>query len=139
MTALECVVNNDEVCELDSLIKMVLIHHQFESVHPFPDGNGRVLNVLYLARTGLLDTPNLYLSRYIYEYKAEYYLLRQAIRESDDEPDKSIAWQNWILYMLNAVFEAAQTTLALVIGIRDHKPGFLLVESTTMLRFEILS
>ncbi len=123
MTALERFVNDDEVCELDPLIKMALIHHQFESIHPFADGNGRIgriLNVLYLARTGLLDTPILYLSRYINENKAEYYLLLQAIRESDNESDRSIAWQNWILYMLNAVSETAQTTLALVIGIRDQ-------------------
>lgn len=123
MTALERFVNDDEICKLDPLIKMALIHHQFESIHPFPDGNGRIgriLNVLYLARTGLLDTPILYLSRYINENKAEYYLLLQGIRESDNEPDRSIAWQNWILYMLNAVSETAQTTHALVIGIRDQ-------------------
>ncbi len=63
--------------------------------------------------------------RYIYENKAEYYLLLQAIRESDDEPDKSIAWQNWILYILNAVSKTAQTTLAFVIGIRDQMAALI--------------
>jgi len=68
MADLEQYINEDELCDLDPLIKMAIIHHQFESIHPFSDGNGRIgriLNVLYLVRTGLLDTPILYLSRYI--------------------------------------------------------------------------
>jgi len=121
MTELERFVNDDDICTLDPLIKMALIHQQFESVHPFPDGNGRIgriLNVLYLTRTGLLDTPILYLSRYITENKADYYRLLHAIRETDNESDNSEAWQSWVLYMLNAVSQTAQTTL--VIGIRDQ-------------------
>ena len=68
MTALERFLNDDTASDLDPLIKMALIHHQFECIHPFPDGNGRIgriLNVLYLTRTGLLDIPILYLSRHI--------------------------------------------------------------------------
>lgn len=114
MSALEHFVNEDEFCALDPLIKMALIHHQFESIHPFPDGNGRIgriLNVLYLTRTGLLDSPILYLSGHITRTKAEYYRLLQAVRDRQD-------WEAWVLYMLTAVAETAQTTLGLVEGIR---------------------
>ncbi|MCY3983207.1 MAG: Fic family protein [Roseovarius sp.] len=78
MSELEKFVNVDEICDLDPLIKMALIHHQFESIHPFADGNGRVgriLNVLYLTKTGLLDIPILYLSRYVTHTKGDYYRL----------------------------------------------------------------
>ena len=114
MTALERFVNDDTACALDPLIKMALIHHQFESIHPFPDGNGRIgriLNVLYLTRTGLLDIPVLYLSRHITRTKADYYRLLQSVRDTG-------AWEPWVLYMLTAVAETAQTTLGLVEGIR---------------------
>lgn len=117
MTALERFVNDDEACDLDPLIKMALIHHQFESIHPFPDGNGRIgriLNVLYLARTGLLEIPILYLSRHITRTKADYYRLLQAVRE---DPDGS-AWEAWTLYMLTAVESTAYATLELVEGVR---------------------
>jgi Fic family protein len=116
MSALERFVNEDECSSLDSLIKIALIHHQFESIHPFPDGNGpigRILNVLYLIHASLLETPFLYLSRHITRTKANYYRLIQAVRTQD-------AWEDWILYMLEAVGEAAQTTLALVEGIRTQ-------------------
>ncbi len=114
MTALERFVNDDDASPLDPLIKMALIHHQFESIHPFPDGNGRIgriLNILYLTRTGLLDIPVLYLSRHITRTKADYYRLLQAVRETG-------AWEPWVLYMLEAVEKTAQTTLGLVEGIR---------------------
>lgn len=116
MTALERFVNDDELCTLDPLIKMALIHHQFESIHPFPDGNGRIgriLNVLYLTRTGLLDIPILYLSRHITRTKADYYHLLQAVRQDG-------AWEEWLLYMLEAVAETAATTLGMVEGIRSQ-------------------
>ncbi len=116
MTALEQFLNDDDACTLDPLIKMALIHHQFESIHPFPDGNGRlgrILNVLYLTRTGLLDIPVLYLSRHITRTKAEYYSLLQAVRDEG-------AWEEWVLYMLEAVAVTAQTTLVLVEGIRQQ-------------------
>lgn len=110
MTRLERFVNDDGACSLDPLIKMALIHHQFESIHPFPDGNGRIgriLNVLYLTRTGLLEIPVLYLSRHITRTKADYYRLLQSVRDDG-------AWEEWVLYMLAAVGETAQTTLGLV-------------------------
>ena len=114
MSDLERFVNDDGLCDLDPLIKMALIHHQFESIHPFPDGNGRVgriLNVLYLTRTGLLDIPILYLSRYITRHKDEYYRLLQKVRDEG-------AWEAWILYMLRAVAETSRITLELIEGMR---------------------
>jgi Fic family protein len=116
MSALERFINEDERSSLDPLIKMALIHHQFESIHPFPDGNGRIgriLNVLYLTRAGLLEIPILYLSRHITRTKADYYRQLQAVRGEG-------AWEDWILYMLEAVADTAQTTLALVEGIRNQ-------------------
>ncbi len=113
MTALERFINDDDASGLDPLVKMAIVHHQFESIHPFPDGNGRIgriVNVLYLARTGLLHAPILYLSRYITMHKAEYYRLLQAVRESG-------AWEDWLLYMLDAVSETSQETLRLIDGI----------------------
>jgi Fic family protein len=116
MTALERFVNDDAVSDLDPLIKMALIHHQFESIHPFPDGNGRIgriLNVLYLTRTGLLDIPILYLSRHITRNKGDYYRLLQAVRDEG-------AWEEWVIFMLEGVAETAKTTLRLVSGIGEH-------------------
>lgn len=114
MTSLEQFINDDAISNLDPLIKMALIHHQFESIPPFSDGNGRIgriLNVLYLTRVGLLDIPILYLSRAITRSKSEYYRLLQAVREEDN-------WEPWIIYMLDAVSTTACTTLELVEGIR---------------------
>jgi Fic family protein len=125
MTALERFVNDDAACDLDPLIKMALIHHQFESIHPFPDGNGRlgrILNVLYLTRTGLLDIPILYLSRYITTHKAEYYRLLQQVRDEG-------AWEAWVLYMLRAVAETSIQTLELVQGV-----GVLMADYKSRLR-----
>lgn len=112
MAALETFINEDEASDLDPLVKMALIHHQFESIHPFSDGNGRIgriLNVLYLTRVGLLDIPVLYLSRYITTNKAEYYRLLQGVRDTGE-------WEPWLLYMLNAVSETAHQTLQLIDG-----------------------
>jgi len=114
MTALERFVNDDEASDLDPLIKMALIHHQFESIHPFRDGNGRIgriLNVLYLVKSGLLDTPILYLSRYITTHKAEYYRLLQHVRDSGE-------WEGWLLYMLRAIAESSIQTLDLIESVR---------------------
>ena len=86
MTNLEAFINNPEVSDLDPLIKMAIIHHQFESIHPFTDGNGRtgrIVNILYLVINNLLDLPILYLSRFITHNKGEYYQLLQAIRDND--------------------------------------------------------
>ncbi len=120
MTALERFVNEDEACPLDPLIKMALIHHQFESIHPFPDGNGRIgriLNVLYLTRTDLLEIPILYLSRHITRTKGDYYRLLQGVRDAEGAAE---AWEAWVLYMLEAVALTAETTLGLVEGMRGQ-------------------
>lgn len=124
MQALEQFVNDDAVCRhLDPLIKMALIHHQFESIHPFSDGNGRIgriLCVLYLVQAGLLDSPVLYLSRYINRHKADYYRLLQAVR--DDTPHsfaRLAAWRAWVIFMLNGVAQTAQQAVQLVGGMRD--------------------
>lgn len=114
MADLEAFINDDSRSDLDPLVKMAIIHHQFESIHPFSDGNGRVgriLNVLYLTRTGLLEIPILYLSRAINGSKPTYYRLLQQVRDTGQ-------WEPWLLYMLNAVTETAGTTLELIEGIR---------------------
>lgn len=97
------VLEQNQVFDADPLIKMALIHHRFESIHPFYDGNGqtgRILNMLYLVQKELLDVPVLYLSRYIVQNKPDYYRLLQAVRESD-------AWEDWVLYMLAGVEQTA--------------------------------
>lgn len=113
MRDLEHFINDHEACAWDPMIKMAVIHHQFESIHPFPDGNGRVgriLNVLYLVQQGLLDTPILYLSRYITQTKPEYYRLLQAVRDDG-------VWEEWILYLLEGIRATAQETTTLLGGI----------------------
>ncbi len=110
MKNLEQFINDDSVSDLDTLVKMAVIHYQFESIHPFYDGNGRtgrIINVLYLIMNGLLDLPILYMSRYIIKNKGDYYKLLQEVRQSD-------CWENWIIYMLNAVEEISIETLSLV-------------------------
>jgi len=115
MTALERFINDDTASDLDPLVKMALIHHQFESIHPFSDGNGRIgriINVLYLTRVGLLEIPILYLSRYVTTHKADYYRLLQAVRDDGE-------WEPWLLYMLRAVSETSRQTLDLIEGMRS--------------------
>jgi Fic family protein len=89
--------------DLDPLVKMAIIHYQFEAIHPFFDGNGRtgrIILLLYLKMTGLLDLPALYLSNYIIEHKNEYYANLRKITEEAN-------WQDWILYMLDMVEQTA--------------------------------
>lgn len=115
MANLEQFINDEELSTLDPLIKMAIIHHQFESVHPFYDGNGRtgrIVNILYLVITGMLDLPILYLSRYITHNKAEYYRLIQAVR--DKNTDNAKQWEEWILFMLKGLEQTAQDTIDLV-------------------------
>lgn len=107
-------LNRSEPGDPDPLVMMAVLHYQFESIHPFYDGNGRtgrILNLLHLVLHGLLDLPVLYLSRYIVRNKAEYYRGLQAVRESE-------AWESWVLYMLRAVEGTAKETLARVREIR---------------------
>ena len=118
MANLEAFINRPEMCEIDPLIKMAIIHHQFESIHPFYDGNGRtgrIINVLYLVINRLLDLPILYLSRYITQNESQYYSLIQAIRDKGEE--NSSEWQEWILFILKGVEQTALDTTRLVQGI----------------------
>lgn len=105
----------DEESELDPLIRLAIQHYQFEAIHPFPDGNGRtgrVLNILYLLQQGLLDSPILYLSRYIIRHKADYYrLLLEVTTER--------AWSPWILYVLDCVEESCIWTTDKIKAIRE--------------------
>lgn len=115
MTNLEQYINDESMSEFDTLVKMAIIHYQFESIHPFYDGNGRtgrIINVLYLVMNDLLNLPVLYLSRYIIEHKADYYKLLQEVRETDN-------WENWILYMLDSVEQISKETIVLIGKIRD--------------------
>ena len=103
-------INNDSLEDYDYLVKMALIHFQFESIHPFYDGNGRsgrILNVLYLVLKDLLELPILYLSSYIIKHKRDYYKLLQEVREKEN-------YNDWIMYMLNAVEVTANNTCSLI-------------------------
>ena len=120
MENLESFINDDSLSDQDPLIKMAIIHHQFESIHPFYDGNGRtgrIINILYLVISGLLDLPILYLSRYITHNKGEYYRLIQAIRDAGENNAKQ--WEDWILFMLKGVEKTAEETIRLVKGIGE--------------------
>lgn len=115
MGNLERFINEEGLCDWDPLTRMAVIHHQFESIHPFYDGNGRtgrIVNVLYLVRQGLLGSPVLYLSRYINQHKADYYRLLQDVRDSG-------VWESWLLFMLDAVEQTAHQTTTLVYAIKN--------------------
>jgi len=125
MAELERYIHEDSA--VDPLVRMAVIHHQFETIHPFYDGNGRtgrIVNILFLVRAGLLDSPILYLSRYISQTKEAYYAELQRVRDTGE-------WESWLLYMLRGVAVTARHTTDLVeaIGrllqrhkhhIRDH-------------------
>lgn len=115
MDNLESYINNAEIQDIDPLIKLAVIHHQFESIHPFYDGNGRtgrIIAILYLVINDLLDLPILYLSRYITHHKGDYYRLIQAVR--DNAPDNFNQWEEWILFILRGIEETATDTIRLV-------------------------
>lgn len=117
MENLEQYINDSSMSDIDPLIKMAIIHHQFESIHPFYDGNGRtgrIISILYLVANDLLDLPILYLSRFITHNKGEYYRLLQDVREVEDNAPQ---WEAWILFMLKGVEETAKETIRLVKGI----------------------
>jgi Fic family protein len=110
MNNLEQFINDDALCDADPLVKMAVIHHQFESIHPFYDGNGRagrIINILYLVAKGLLDIPVLYLSRYIIRNKEDYYHLLQSTRDTGE-------WEPWILYMLEGIELTARQTIWII-------------------------
>jgi Fic family protein len=113
MASLEKFINIDDLSPLDPLIKLALIHYQFESIHPFSDGNGRtgrILNTLYLIQQQLLPQPVLYLSAYIIDHKQDYYRLLNEVTQTE-------SWRDWILFMTTAVNETAQLTIKKIRGI----------------------
>lgn len=114
MSELVQFMNDDAASPLDPLVKMAVIHHQFESIHPFYDGNGRtgrIINILYLVAKDLLELPILYLSRYIIRGKAEYYRLLQLVRDER-------RWEEWLVYLLEGVAQTARQTIELIQQIR---------------------
>ena len=115
MTNLEQYINDSSIQDCDPLIKMAVIHFQFESVHPFYDGNGRtgrIINILYLIMQKLQSLPVLYLSNYIIKNKQDYYRLLQEVREKD-------SWEEWLLFMIKGVEQTARETIELIIKIRE--------------------
>lgn len=101
---------NEDIDDIDPLIKLAVIHYQFESIHPFYDGNGRtgrIINILYLVLKGLLDSPVLYLSSFIIRNKTAYYELLQEVRTKGN-------WEAWIIYILTGIEETAGETLRIV-------------------------
>jgi Fic family protein len=101
--------------EIDPLVRMAVQHYQFEAIHPFSDGNGRtgrILNILFLVEHGLLDSPILYLSRYIIQHKAAYYRLLNKVTEEQD-------WTAWILFILDGVEETCTWTTDKIKSIRE--------------------
>jgi len=106
---------NETDTDLSPLINLAILHYQFESIHPFYDGNGRtgrILNILYLIQNGLLEIPILYLSTYIIKNKSKYYQLLNAVNKNDE-------WEDWILYILKAVEVTSKQTIAQIQSIRE--------------------
>lgn len=101
--------------DIDPLIKLAIIHYQFESIHPFSDGNGRtgrIINILYLVQQKLLDLPVLYLSKYIIDHKSDYYRLLRAVTAKGE-------WNPWIFFMLDAVEQTAIFSRRQILNIRN--------------------
>lgn len=115
MTNLEKFINDPTLSDFDPLVKMAIIHFQFESIHPFYDGNGRtgrIINILYLIIQKLQSLPILYLSSYIIKNKSDYYRLLQEVREKN-------SWEEWILFIIHAVEKTSRETIELIIQIRE--------------------
>jgi Fic family protein len=128
MDNLEKYINDPKMDEYDPLVKMALIHYQFESIHPFYDGNGRtgrIINILYLMLQRLLDLPVLYLSSYIIKNKEDYYRLLNEVRTDN-------AWEEWIMYMLDGVEKTSMQSVKTIEGIID-----LMQEYKKLLKEEI--
>ena len=115
MGNLAAYLNDDALSDADPLVKMAVLHFQFESIHPFYDGNGRtgrILNIIYLVLKGLLDIPVLYLSRYLIRHKSAYYLHLQQVRDTGH-------WEPWLLYVLDGVEQTARETIVLIGEMRE--------------------
>lgn len=124
--------------DIDPLIKMAIAHYQFESIHPFTDGNGRtgrIINILYLIQSELLSLPVLYLSRFILENRNDYYALLRGVTERGE-------WEPWILYMLKAVETTAQWTTRKIAAIReliDNTRNYVQEKLPKIYTYELLS
>lgn len=115
MSNLEKFINETDLTSFDPLVKMAIIHYQFESIHPFYDGNGRtgrIMNILYLIINKLQTLPILYLSSYIIKNKSKYYALLQDVRDHDN-------WEEWIHFMVRGVEETARETIELINQIKS--------------------
>ncbi|KAB1065222.1 Fic family protein [Salibacter halophilus] len=120
MSNLESFINNPAVSDYDPLIKLAIIHYQFESIHPFYDGNGRtgrIINILYLILEELQTLPILYLSNYIIKHKADYYRLLQQIRDDDN-------WEEWLLFMILGIEKTSRETIDLINEIKKLMQEF---------------
>lgn len=114
MSNLVSYINDDSLSDVDPLVKMAVIHFQFESIHPFYDANGRtgrIINILYLIQKSLLALPILYLSRFIIEHKSEYYHHLQSVRDKQD-------WEPWIMFMLEGIEKTSIDTIALILEMK---------------------
>lgn len=115
MTNLEKFINDPSMCDCDPIIKMAIIHYQFESIHPFYDGNGRtgrIINILYLIIENLQNLPILYLSNYIIQNKSDYYRLLQELRDNEN-------WEEWLLFMIHGIEKTSRETIKLIIQIKE--------------------
>lgn len=115
MSNLERYINESNFQDIDPIIKMAIIHFQFESIHPFYDGNGRtgrIINILYLILENLQSLPILYLSNYIIKHKSDYYLFLQKVRDEN-------IWEDWIIFMIKGIEETAKETTELILKMKD--------------------
>jgi len=115
MSNLERYINDSDFQDIDPLIKMAIIHFQFESIHPFYDGNGRtgrIINILYLILEDLQSLPILYLSNYIIKNKSDYYRLIQEVRDKNQ-------WEDWILFMIKGIEVTSKETTALILSMKE--------------------
>ncbi len=115
MTNLEKFINDPSMSDYDPIIKMAIIHYQFESIHPFYDGNGRtgrIINILYLIIENLQNLPILYLSNYIIQNKADYYRLLQELRDNKN-------WEEWLLFMIHGIEKTSRETIELILQIKE--------------------
>lgn len=115
MSNLEKFMNDPSICDYDPIVKMAIIHYQFESIHPFYDGNGRtgrIINILYLIIEKLQSLPILYLSNYIIENKSDYYRLLQQLRDDEN-------WEEWLLFIIHGIEKTSRETIELIIQIKE--------------------
>lgn len=114
MKNLEQFINDTNLSDYDPIVKMAIIHFQFESIHPFYDGNGRtgrIMNILYLILNDLQTLPILYLSNYIIKHKPDYYRLLQEVRDKNN-------WEEWLLFMIKGIEETSKDTITLIVKIK---------------------